>query len=225
MKTANRRRSSTFQVRPSPETPALSPWRIEFEQSLHRVCTGLKRGVEQGKPLRRLIARAAKRWDKKPFRFDPSRKFQLSRATLNRLFNQWRRGGGVPSALRHRYHPAGPSVPAPVLVRFVAFVAGRPWPSLKAAWKEFASHPGAYYARGRKPAARRLPFTYGQVNRYFSGANFRALQTQLAARTRAEQELARLRVEITAGIRRRVPDHPQRKRRAGSELSLLSAQL
>jgi hypothetical protein len=84
---------------------------------------------------------------------------------------------------------------------------------MKFAWNDFATRPGSF-ARGRK-SRNRIRFSYGQVQRYFPGANFRALQAQLVAIDAAQHELGRLRAENVAAIRRRLPDRAQRRQRRG----------
>lgn len=214
---ANCHRSS----KPSPQSgaqPDFPVWRREYEQSLHRICQGIKSGLERGESLCAIARRCSRRWNGKTFKSDPTRTFFLSFGTIIRLWYRWKRGGEVPAAVRLRYRGTAAHLPAPMVVRFLEFCLARSFSSFKAAWMAYQSRPDAR-ARGS------VRYSYGQVLRYFRGTDFRAIQIQLAAIAAAQAELVRLRVELTARIRRQLPDRPARKRRTSAEISLDSAHL
>jgi hypothetical protein len=224
MQQTSRRCSNSKSESDSSETRKLPAYQLEKARRLHRRFRSAEAGAQRGKPVTKSLRRFAWYWKDRSFRTDPKRKFQFSLATLLRLYRQWQRGGCVVSALYPRYRPAGANIPAPVVCRFMEFCASRLLSSLRDAWNEFSSCPGSFARRRdwRKQTGR---FSYGQVQRYFSGADFHTLQTQLTAIGNAQAELARLRAQFTADIRRRLPNRPQRKRRTGMNLSFLSAQL
>lgn len=192
--------------------PAAS--RRKCEQHLHDFFVMVDAGPD-GESLARGFKRCAVR---------VPRRCRLSTPSLWRLFRVWKRGGQTPEALRRRPNKGlVSSLPAPMLCRFVQFCATLRRPSLKAALADFMKR-GGVFGSGRR-GKKRLRITYGMVQFYFSGANFRQLQSAQEAIEAARRELAALRLRFEAEIRQRLPDVPRRRRRTGAELSLGASEL
>ncbi len=77
------------------------------------------------------------RWNGKPLRKNPSRRLQLGRKTLYRLYRQWQRNGQVPSAFYRNYNMRDAASRLALLVRFIEFVADHDFNSFKEAWQAF----------------------------------------------------------------------------------------
>jgi len=199
-------------------------WGRELAQTKHSICRTIARGVQSGLKVRPQARRAARRWNGKPYRCDPTRKFSLSQTTIVRAWYRWQRGGQVPAAVRLQFNGSAHAMPALMLVRFVTFCAEADWTSQRAAWRAFIRQPGAF-ARGPRPAKHNRRYSFGTVRRHFPFAAFRALQAARKAEAAARHERAVLLVQTSAEIRRRLPDRPKRKRRTGAEFSLQGAQL
>ena len=88
-------------------------------------------------------------------------------------------------------------MPAPLLVRFVDFVAARSFRSLSAAWQSFASQPINQRTAGR--------YSLAQVKYSFPVSEFRALQAELATIQAAQGRLAQLRLQFTGQIQAACP--------------------
>lgn len=218
----DRRRCSNSNLKPG-QKPELPAWQLERANRLHRQFKRAETALQRGKSLNAALYQFQYFWRGENYRSDYTKPVRFSLQTLRRLFYHWRKNGCVPAALRLRFTANRPTIPAPVLLRFLAFVAATSWPSMKAAWSAFSNKPGAF-ARGRKAGKRRVQFSYGTVCRHFPVANFRAIQAQLIARDNAIMELARLRAQFTAEVRR-LPDRPQRTRRNRAEISLEASAL
>lgn len=95
-------------------------WQKEREAILQRLCQRIEDQVSQGKKVRPLIWRAARRWNGKPFRCDPSRTLALSPGGFNKLFYNWRRNGRTAQSFALKFNPANrrPVTPQQV-TRFV----------------------------------------------------------------------------------------------------------
>jgi len=217
------RQSSPNPNRPLSRFLRPSVWQQARTTILQRICTGVESLVSRGAKVRPLINRAAKRWNAKPFRSDPSRRLKLSASRLLTLFYNWKRNGQLPGAFHLGYFKTPPTVPAPVLCRFVDFCAARPRANLKSAWSAFANRPGAF-RRGRH-AGPRPNFSYPVIRRFFTAAQFNAIQKQLEFRAQAEREIGRLRLQYQFEIRERLPARPRRIRRSAVTMSLDSASL
>jgi len=202
--------------------PARSPWEIERATRLHRLFTRVEFIRELGISVNDGLRKFAWFWRGRTFRSDPSKRVPFSRQTLRALFYKWRRGGRVPSALYHRWHQSSPKVPAPLVCRFIEFAARNSFPGLRAAWREFSDF---RLRRQRNSPKIGDEFSYGQMLRCFSAADFRALQTLRATQERAHVELNRLRLGLIAAVRRQLPDRPVRRRRTPAEISLEASEL
>jgi len=190
----------------------LPKWQVERAQCLHGIFFRIKAQVQRGARLHKLARRRAAYHNARPFKSAPDRRLALTPGTLLRLYRAWLRAGEIPSALYLRYGMRRSSIPAPVLCRLVDFSAQCRWPDMQTAWRAFQKRHGSF-GRGRRSRMRRLPISYGQLCYFFSGRQFQALQTRLLAITEAQTELNRLRLQIQATIRRRLPDRPSRPRK------------
>jgi hypothetical protein len=159
-----------------------------------------------------------------PLLIAPRQKVRFALHSLRGLFYQWRRGGCVPCALHLRYNPAGASVPAWVLLRFLALVSSVEFPNMRAAWDELCRRRG-WGGHGRQPTEQRIHVSFYQLRHHFGGANFREAQARIKAIADAQSALAEFRLNMDASIRCRLPSKPKRKRRSGAELSLEAARL
>lgn len=81
-------------------------WQKERATRLHRLCNWIETKVSQGKKVRPLTRLAARRWNGKPFRCDPSRKLTLSAGRLATLFYQWLGAGKTPESVALHYNPS-----------------------------------------------------------------------------------------------------------------------
>jgi hypothetical protein len=206
------------------QSRTISALEHEREQLIHRICLGIKRGLERGKPLRPLVRRCLRRHIGRSFKSDPKRKFDVCEATLIRAWYSWKRGGEVPCAVRRRYNAAGPSVPLWVFLHFAKFCARQPWPTMKIAFEEFCRRRG-YAGRGARPTVKTVPLSYGMLVYHFPGKLFQDLQARMKAVETAQNDLAEFKLQLDAWLRARLPEKPQRRRRSGAELSLEAAAL
>jgi hypothetical protein len=78
----------------------------EREAILQRLCIWIETKVSQGKKVRPLARLAARRWNGKAFRCDPSRKLTLSANRLVALYYKWQQAGRTSQALARGYAPA-----------------------------------------------------------------------------------------------------------------------
>jgi hypothetical protein len=179
-------------------------WQSERAGILHRACGALQSAVQAGKPVCKSLQLISRRYHGRPFKADPSRRLQLSPLTLRRAWNAWRRGGEVPSAVRLKFRPAVPAVPAPLLVRFAEFCASTRQPSFKTAWQRFTAK-GSTFGRGRR-AGQPPKVSLAQVRHHFGVGNFYRMQASLCAIQEEQLKLARLRLKVTADLRHRLPD-------------------
>ncbi len=191
-------------------TSGRKDWQAERGRILHRICIRIQARVDKGESLFRSVRLFARRHNGRTFKSAPHRKLALSWKTLVRCYHTWKRGGEVPAAFRLHYSPGRSLLVAPPVIRFIEFCAAQKHANLLSAWQCFAARADSL-GRGRR--AGQLPYGYEQIRRVFSRAMFRQLQAHLAAIRTAEIELGRLRIQLTAEIRRRLPDRPRRVRR------------
>jgi hypothetical protein len=193
-----------------PASHSIPAWQVERAKRLHRACRSYQAAIQKGEKKRRAARRVARNYNGRTLHSDPTRRMRLSAVSLRRLYKVWKRGGEVPAALHIRYKPAGPSIPASVLVRFVDFCASKPLRSLKDAWMEFKRRGGSL-GMGAPSYRRRLNVSYGQLHYNLPANSYYRIQSHLKAIEAAQIALAAARMEVIADIRRRVPDRPQRK--------------
>jgi len=193
-----------------PASKSIPAWQAERAKKLQRACQTIKAAIQRGEKISRAIRRAARSRSGRTYKSDPSRRMALSTATMRRMWDIWKRGGEIPAAFKLNYHVQPSAVPAAVLERFVISCSGLPQPSLAAAWRQFSAR-GRGLWTGRRPA-RRLKISDDQIYHYFPAAKFYLMQAQLRAVENALVELARLRFEAIAEIRRRLPTPPPRPR-------------
>lgn len=197
--------------------PASTSLRAERAARLQKICVQIERArVRTNLPLTTLVRRAARRWNKHPFRCNPSRRLAMSFPTLVRCWYLWWKGGRTPSVFQLHYGPGNRVITAKLLTRFVNFCAARPWPSLKAAWATFVKCKGAF-GRGRRSTRRRLP-TYDGVRYHLPLTTWRELQAPLTKIEAARRELAAVRLQICADMRERLPDRLPRRRGGSYEI-------
>lgn len=196
-------------------------WQRERGDRLHRKFLSVEARQAQGVSFKKATRWFVWYWRDRFYQSDRNKQARFALVTLRRLYLQWRKGGRTPAALRLNYRALAPSVPAPVLCRFVDFSATLQFPHMKIAWQEFARRKGAF-GRGRR-GSNPVAVTYGQLQYFFNGKKFAALQSAQRAVERAENHLAELRWQYTAEIRQRLPDRPRRIRRDRMELSQGSA--
>lgn len=185
-------------------------WQNERAKLLHRACLSLQAAIQSGQPVCKTLRRISRRYHGRSFRSDAAgRTLRLSPLTLRRQWNAWRRGGQVPSAIRLGYRTPSNTrlIPAPILIRFMEFYASRRFPNLTVAWKQFVAR-GNRHGRGRG-------LSIEQVRRQLPVAAFYQIQHTLREIEAEQIKLARLRLQITADLRRRLPDrvNPARTRK------------
>jgi hypothetical protein len=223
MKTNRRRCSSQQKPLTRPETlRAIPAWQRERAHRLHRKFTRVEQAMQRGQSLDKALYQFHWFWRGQRYRSDHTKRVRFSMAGLRRLFYHWKSNGRTPDALRLNYRGLPPSVPAPVLCRFVDFSAALQFPHMKTAWREFARRKGAF-GRGRR-GSKPVVVTYRQLQSLFSGKKFAALQSGQRAIARAENHLAELRWQYTAEIQQRLPARP-RRRRSSQTVSLDSSAL
>jgi hypothetical protein len=193
-----------------PTTKQISAWQDERAALLHCACKSVQTRINHGERKRKAFRRVAKYHSGRAFKCDPKRRLSLSEETLRRAFARWKQSGELPSAFRIHYQPRRPAIPALVLVRFTNFCAGQQLPSLKAAWKIFSARGGSF-GRGQH-ASKPLKISYGQLRYHFPAIDFYLFQTQLKVIQAAEIMLGKLRLNVVADIRRRLPDRLPRRR-------------
>jgi hypothetical protein len=185
---------------------SLPAW--QRENRLHRQFRRVNAARAKGKSIQAALKQFAWYWDGESYRSDPTKRCAFGMQTLCRLYQEWRRGGEVASALRVRFKGMKLSVPAPLLCRFVEFCSRLRFPSLAHAWAEFSRRDGCFersVARGNL-----LPITYGKLVYAFNGAKFRQLQADQRAIETAQRNLALHRLQYIAQLRERLPDAPRR---------------
>lgn len=206
----------------------LPAWQIEYATRLHSICTAIAARQAKGGKLSRGLRVFARRWNGKPYRCDPSRRFRLSAKSLERAYGKWRNGGGVPSAIRLNYKPDATSkVTAPVLRAFVSALflpsvnSGVEAYRLLQARRRRAGHlPGT--GKGRRPSARKLNgVSYSTLLRHLPAGVTRKIPRLRLQVTQAERSFAQLRFEIEAQALATLPAQPKRHRRNPSDFYVI----
>lgn len=188
---------------------SIPAWQIEREQTLHRICQHIKARIARGQSRFKAVKIFSRRRNGRPLKSDPARKCAISGGTLSRHYRTWLRAGETPSAFRLRFFPNARRIPAPVLVRFVNFIADRDFPSLRAAWETFCKR-GGNYGPGRV-RGRRLNLGYHSLRWNLPRGCFRELKRCRTVLRQTQQEIAVLRERTIADIRARVPDRLPRR--------------
>ena len=152
------------------QTANIPAWQTERQSILQRACQSINFRRARGEKLKAILPRVARRYRGQPFKAAPAKRLALTPATLRRLWLAWKRCGEVPAAFKLNYAIARPRVPAPLLARFVDFVAARSFRSLAAAWQSFVSQPINQRTAGR--------YSLAQVKYSFPVSEFRALQAE-----------------------------------------------
>ena len=121
----------------------ISGWQAERINKLQRVLLRIKTAVDAGKPIEKTIRRVALSLDGLPFRCDSSRYLKLSPKTLRRVWDAWRRGGEVPSAIRLKFKTPRRIVTAAPVERFINFALDREFGSFAEARRAFNQRKGS----------------------------------------------------------------------------------
>ena len=189
--------------------PSFSKWQTEREALLQTLCESIAAAKMLGKPVRRSARRFSRRWNGRAYKADPPRKLALSEGTLLRNFYHWRKNGCLPSAFRLHYQPSPPSIPAPILCRFVEFCSATRLPNVTAAVRAF----NASCRNPRRGSRKKLfaPLTVAKVRRYFKAEKFQALQECLCEISDVETRLGSLRLAFITEFKTRWPVRPKRK--------------
>ena len=185
-------------------------WQRERATRLHRICTSISTRAARGEKKRKLIRWFVWYWKGRCYKCDPRRKMKISTGTIQRALRNWKRGGQVAAALLPQYTLRRSVFTAPILVRFVNFIAARPQPSLKAAWDKFASR-GGNFGCGRR-SGRPLKISYCQLQYNFSTAVFREIRAQHRAIETAQSKLDEARFKAVAEVCERFPARPPSRR-------------
>jgi len=163
-------------------------WQKERANILQRLCMSIEKQASQGRKVRPLIHRAARRWNGKPFRCDPKRTLTLSAGRLTALFYKWRRETKTAGVFALHYTPRRERVAKSFLLKFVNYCSVPRSRSLRAVWNEMAAHSG------------KQPISYTTALRYFSSAQHRAIQGELLkmahAKTVAQGLIAQAKAKI-----------------------------
>lgn len=185
-------------------------WQREREQLLKRVCLSVQKRIENGMGFLRAVQAAAKLFQGRQFKSDPSRKLRLSKKTLIRIFYAWD-GGMMPAAFRLKYVYGRQSVfTSQMLTRFIQFIIDRPQPSLAVAWRKF-SELGGNWGPGRRGGKPLRP-SYFQIRWALPTSLFYQIRAEQKAIAAARATLEKLQTEADATVRAKYPERPPRKR-------------
>ncbi|HTX21463.1 MAG TPA: hypothetical protein VMD27_06365 [Candidatus Aquilonibacter sp.] len=194
-------------LRPSNQIPA---WQRERAARLHRICSSISTRAMRGEKRRKLVQWFVRYWNGRFYKCDPRRPLKFSASTILRALRIWKRGGQVAAALLPQYKPRRSVFTAPILIRFINFIAIHPQPSMKAAWKEF-SRRGGNFGSGRR-SGKPLKISYGQLRYAFSAETFNEIRAQHKAIETADARLDEARFNAIAEITARFPARPPRRR-------------
>lgn len=174
------------------------PWQAERARILQRICQRIKSREDNGQGRLRAVRIFSRRWNAKPLKCAPRRRLALSRKTLYRLYAAWRRTGETPMAFQLNYSPGNRRIAAPVLLRFVRFIAIRDFKSARAAWKSFC-------ARGGSFGPGRPKLGYDALLWNLPKGCCREIKASRQAKRAAETRLSQLKDRLTAEILAKTP--------------------
>lgn len=155
-------------------------WQIERSQILTLLVKRFLRLEFEGKPVRRAILRAVRRWRGRPLKSAPSRKLKLSVAVLYRVLGEARKDVRLAVALKYR---PGRSrrVPAAAKTAFFAILASGKADSMREAYRK------SLKAKGVNPAQCGAYPTFARMLNKRHCAALRQLRLARAAVRRAFQ--------------------------------------
>jgi hypothetical protein len=191
---------------------SISGWQAEHETKLQRLCERIRARVDDGQPLLKAVRREARRYQGRPFRTDPARRWALSWPTLLRWWYCWRLSGELPCAFRLRFAARKTTLPLPVVTRFIGFCSDNQFHSQRAAWLAFAKVEAKRWRHWRSGRPSR-GYRFSAARRFFTGTDFRKLQAELKAIAHHQKERGRLRILFCADAQRRFPAPAARHRR------------
>jgi hypothetical protein len=102
------RRCSTVGVCGSTPADYLPSWQLERARRLHRICRCIEGRVNRGGKLRLAFTWFVWRWDGRPFRCEPARKWKLKKETLRAWYYTWRNNGKNEAAVMLKYRATRP---------------------------------------------------------------------------------------------------------------------
>jgi hypothetical protein len=186
-------------------------WHRERAERLHRICVSISTRTARGKgKQRKLIQWFAWYWKDRCYKCEPSRPLRFTQSTIKRALRCWQRGGQIAAVLLPQYKPRRSVFTAPMLIRFVDYIARQPQPTLKTAWEKFAAR-GGNFGFGRR-ADKPLKISYGQLQYNFPAAVFGAIRAQHKAMETAQAKLSQLQFKAVAEITNKFPARPPRRR-------------
>lgn len=182
-------------------------WMIAAATWRHDGCREIDQRARNGEKLSLLFREFARR---------PG-KFRLSPKSWERVFRNWRRGGGVPSAVAFRYSGATSSkLTQPTQLRFIKIVFRPETRSLAHAYELFARKRGSRRNGHRVTAS---PVSRCTLIRALPPKVFRRIRAERASIARSALVIARLKLEAEAlalklpfrikRVRRNLSDHYQ----------------
>ena len=193
-----------------PAASKIPDWHHERALRLHRICNSVTTRAARGERKRKLVQWFAWYWAGRFFTCDRRRPLNFTISTIHRALRIWKRGGQVAAALLPRYTPRRSVFTAPILIRFVNFIASHPQPSMKEAWRKFTRR-GGNFGPGRR-AGKPLKISYGQLRYAFPAAKFLRLRAQQKAMEAAQVNADALQQGFIAEICERFPIRPPRRR-------------
>ena len=189
---------------------SISAWHRERAERLHRICNSIASRSSRGDRKRKIIQWFVWRYKSRCHKCEPSRPLKITRSAIERALRIWKRGGQVAAVLLPQYKPRRSVFTAPMLIRFVDFIARQPEPNLKTAWEKFAAR-GGNFGCGRR-SGKPLKISYGQLQYNFPGAISREIRAQHKAIETAQATLDETRFKAIADITSRFPARPPRRR-------------
>jgi hypothetical protein len=157
----------------SREMHAFPAWQHERVRILHRKFLHIEAAMLAGVRFNDAVKGFVWRWRGKPFLCDRKKRAKFSRTTLRNLFCHWKRNGRNPACLFLRYNGGRGRLSARLLCRFVEYCRQTRHQSLRAALNAFR--------RCELTAAQRARLNYCAVACYFTGSQFRRIQSAIRA--------------------------------------------
>ncbi len=201
----------SLKSRPAPLagcTP-VPPWQQERARRLHRLFLRAEKAQASGQRRSAIFRRLQAQWPGRTLRSAPAKALPGSPKSFYRLLRRWQARGRTPEALLIAYKPLRSQVSGAMLCRFIEVCAAQPFATHKGAWAAFSRQERRAGGQRRAEAA----ISYGQLQYYFPGRHFAALQ---AAQRQAAQDVTQLlavRARLIAGIAQRLPGTPRLRRR------------
>lgn len=81
-------------------------WQLERAVILQRACLGIELQIAQGQTFDRALRRAVRYYADRHYRYEPKRRFRISKGTLTAQYYHWLKAGRTVDAfgLKHRAH-------------------------------------------------------------------------------------------------------------------------